>query len=97
MRVRLRLFAGYRDLAGANETTVEVPPGSNLEEDIAALLAGFPRLAGEVLDETGRIKDPAIVLLNGRNIRDLPREDAVLHERDEVSLFPPVAGGAGAG
>lgn len=81
MRVRLLLFALYRDLAGTSELELELPTGAttqDLVETVRARGGGLARLPAE----------PAIAVN-----RDYASLDAVLAEGDEVALLPPVAGG----
>jgi len=95
MRVRVRFFAGFRDLANTKEAMVELPSQATVEDGLQALLREFPRLKTELLDERGRLREYVAVLVNGRNVRDLMKEATALREGDEVCLFPPVAGGDG--
>jgi molybdopterin converting factor subunit 1 len=81
MRIRLLMFALYRDLAGTAETEVEIPPGATARQVIDSLRAGpngFARLPAE----------PAIAVN-----QEYASLDTVLHDGDEMALLPPVAGG----
>jgi molybdopterin converting factor small subunit len=74
-------FALYRDLAGAGEITVDLPPGSTARGAVEALRsrgAGFGRLPA----------DPVVAV--NQEYADLETD---LHEGDEIALLPPVAGG----
>jgi molybdopterin converting factor subunit 1 len=81
VRVRVRLFAALRDLAGRNETTLELPPGATAEDAWAQLVATVPAL------DTKRASLAAAV-----NRRYAPFS-APLHDGDEVAFVPPVSGG----
>lgn len=81
MKVRLLLFAQYRDAAGASELDLDVPGGSRALDAVAALRsrgAGFER-----------IPERPVVAVN----RTYSSLDDVLAEGDELALLPPVAGG----
>ncbi len=83
MRVRVRLFAALKDLAGRAWDEVELPPGSTVA-DLATLLAQrHPRL---------RDGPRAVYAVNG----DYAPADRTLEDGDEVALIPPVSGGAAA-
>lgn len=81
MRVRLLLFALYRDLAGVPELEVELPAGATAETLVDAVRARGGRLAG--------IPAQPVVAVN----REYASLDATLAEGDEIALLPPVAGG----
>jgi molybdopterin converting factor subunit 1 len=80
--VRVRFFAGHRDIAGRSEQELHLEPGATVGALWERLTADYPRLAGY----TGRLlyavnqqyADPATVLGDG----------------DEVAFIPPVSGGA---
>jgi molybdopterin synthase catalytic subunit/molybdopterin converting factor small subunit len=85
MRVRVRLFAIQRELAGTRNLALDVPDGGTVEDAWVALVARFPVLApgrssvrfarnGEYADPTDR-----------------------LAEDDELACIPPVSGGSGTG
>jgi molybdopterin converting factor small subunit len=81
MRIRVLLFALYRDLAGAEELEIELPVGATVRELLAA-----------VREHRGLsvLPDRPAVAINHVYALDL---DAVLDASDEVALLPPVAGG----
>lgn len=58
--------------------------------NVASLLDEVRRRYGE---ETSRYLKGCIVLVNGKNIGYLAGTRTKLSDGDEVSLFPPVAGG----
>lgn len=81
MRIRLRFFGAYRELAGLAETYIDVEEGLTLGELISLVEERYPRI-GELIEEP-------IVSLNRRS---LPSH-TVLNDGDEVSLLPSVTGG----
>ncbi len=80
MKVRLLLFAHYRDLAGQDELELELPAGSTARELVEQLRAD-PLLHSLPVE-------PAIAV--NRTYASL---SAALVDGDEVALIPPVAGG----
>ena len=81
MRIRLLVFAQYRDLIGRDELELDVPAGLTAAGALAFLREREPRL--------GRLPaEPALavnrVYADGRML---------LQEGDELALLPPVAGG----
>lgn len=83
MRVRARLFARQREIAGTREVVLEVTDGAKIEDAWAAVVALHPGLAD------GR---PYVrFALNG--VYASP--GTPLSEDDEVACIPPVSGGSG--
>lgn len=81
MRVRILLFASYRDLAGVEELLLELPAGSSAADAVGSLRSQSAQLA--------RIPARPVVAVN----REYAPIDTRLHADDEVALLPPVAGG----
>jgi molybdopterin converting factor subunit 1 len=82
VRVRVRLFAIQRELAGAREVPLELADGSTVEDAWAAVAARFPLLA------PGR---PSVRFArNG----DYAEPATALSDNDEVAFIPPVSGGS---
>lgn len=83
IRVRVRLFAVQRELAGTREVALEMDDGADVEAVWAALADRFPVLApgrsSMRFARNGEYADPA----------------TAVHDGDEVAMIPPVSGGAG--
>jgi MoaE-MoaD fusion protein len=85
IRVRVRLFAIQRELAGAREIALELAPGATIEAAWAALVERHPVLA------SGR---PAVRFARNGEYAD---PDTTLGNGDELAIIPPVSGGDEAG
>ena len=83
MRVRVRLFARYREAAGREQLDVEIPEGGTVESAWAAGTSRHPGLS--------RFR-PFTLFAVGHEY--VPPEHP-LHPDDELCLFPPVSGGRG--
>jgi molybdopterin synthase catalytic subunit len=84
MRVRVRLFARQREVAGARQVTVELADGATIEDAWAGLVELHPALAeGRPYVRFARNGEYAVA-------------DEPLADGDEVACIPPVSGGAGA-
>ena len=81
-RVRIRLFAVQRELAGTREVAVELADGADVEAAWAALVARYPVLG------PGR---PSMRFARNGEYAD---PDTPLTDGDEVAMIPPVSGGA---
>ena len=82
MRIRVRLFAVQRELAGTREVPLDLPPGTTVAGAWDALVERHPVLA------PGRA--------SVRFARNSVYADAadVLADGDEVAMIPPVSGGS---
>ena len=82
MRIRVRLFAVQRELAGTREVALELADGADVEAAWSALVALHPVLApgrpSVRFARNGDYADPTTPLADG----------------DEVAMIPPVSGGA---
>jgi molybdopterin synthase catalytic subunit len=83
VRVRVRLFAVQRELAGTREVPLELPDGAAVEDAWAALVERHPVLA------PGR---PSVRFARNGDYADATTP---LADGDEVAMIPPVSGGAG--
>lgn len=89
--MKIRYFATLRDVTGKRAedwTEPEATVGDLLRALVAQYGHDFERW---VLDH-GELK-LAIVLVNGRDVRQLKRLDTPLGPDDTVVIFPPVGGG----
>jgi molybdopterin synthase catalytic subunit len=82
VRVRVRLFALQRELAGSREVNLDLPAGATVETSWAAVVERHPVLApgrpSVRFARNGEYADPGTTLADG----------------DEVAFIPPVSGGA---
>jgi molybdopterin synthase catalytic subunit len=83
LRVRIRLFAIQRELAGTREVAVDLAAGSTVADAWDALVVRHPILA----PGRGSVR----FALNG----EYSGPEASLANGDEVAMIPPVSGGAG--
>ena len=81
MRVRVKLFARLRDIAGTDELTRDVAPGATIGALWKQLAREFPDL--------GQYERSISSALNA----DYARMDAAVQDGDEVAFLPPVSGG----
>lgn len=82
MRVRVRLFAIQRELAGTRETALELPDGATVEDAWAALVVRHPALA------------PGRAFVRFARNADYAEPGSRLADGDELAVIPPVSGGA---
>jgi len=82
IRVRVRLFAIQRELAGRREVPLELPAGADVETAWAAIVARFPALA------------PGRSAIRFARNGDYADASEPLADGDELAFIPPVSGGA---
>jgi MoaE-MoaD fusion protein len=83
VRVRVHLFARYREVAGREQVDLELPEGGTVETAWAAMVDRHPQLAQY---------RPFTLFAVGH---DYVEDDHRLKPDDELCLFPPVSGGVG--
>ncbi len=83
MKLRVRLFASYREAVGSPVVEVPLDEGQGGRGLWAALVARYPALAS--------LPAPAGYAVNDEYVPD-PRP---FRESDEIALIPPVSGGGG--
>ncbi|MEE9115847.1 MAG: MoaD family protein [Thermoplasmata archaeon] len=82
MKVTVRFFATYRDVAGKPQIEMEMDDGASLGDLLERLYDMYPNL---------KKWSESIVCSVNRKYAD---DDKVLEPGDEVALLPPVSGGA---
>ena len=88
LRVRVRLFASFRELVGASEVEVELNAGDTLRD---VLLKVFEDACEKIFEDASatKLRDYVVVLRNRRHVHIFTK----LEDGDEISIFPPASGG----
>jgi molybdopterin synthase sulfur carrier subunit len=82
------LRAPLRDLAGGNrELKLE---GADVTQVVRALEAEWPKTAGWVLDDRGRVRQHVNVFLNGERVR----EGEAVGPDDTIHILASITGGS---
>ena len=82
MRIRVRLFAIQRELAGTREVPLELADGGSVEDAWRALVERYPALA------------PGRSFVRFARNADYAEPGTRLADGDELAVIPPVSGGA---
>ncbi len=90
VKVRVSVFGVLREKVGFKELEIELG-GSNPK--LIDLLNKLPKLKKWVVDDSGGLRDGFIVLINGIHAQFRGGLNCELRDGDEVSVFPPGAGG----
>ncbi len=91
MKVKVEFFNMLRDKVGGLKF-IEMEDVTTLRDVLHRLDEMFPDVRGEIWDGE-HVRDDYIIMINGRNMLFLGKEDTVLKDGDEISIFPPAAGG----
>jgi len=81
IRVNVKFFAIARDIAGTDETELSIPAGSTPSTVLESLVGSFPGLR----EWMGHLRVAVNCEYTGG--------DAILKDRDEIAIIPPVSGG----
>ena len=81
MELVVRFFALYRERAGRNTCSIQLPEGATVEDLTLEVRRHFPMLA-----------PPEVQIVVAVNA-DYADPGEPLHQGDEVCLIPPVSGG----
>ena len=95
MKLKIRYAGPVASTLKKKEEIVEVAPGSTLRQLLERLVDSYGKgLRDEVLDDDGkRIRDGALVVVNGVSVGRLKGLNTELKEGDTVSLLPWFPGG----
>ena len=90
--MKIRCYAYFRDIIGKSEFEWTAPAPTS-----GALLSDLSRQYGKPFTrwvyEGDKLSHFVIILVNGKDLRDLQGLDTPLNQDDTVVLFPPLAGG----
>jgi len=81
MQVKIRLFARLRDICGSGEIIRNLPTEAIVEDVWKLLTDEHPVLASYTSSISSAINTEYV------------KQDAVVHDGDEVAFLPPVSGG----
>jgi molybdopterin converting factor subunit 1 len=81
MKVKVKLFAVFRDIVGSKEEERDLKEGTTVQSLLEEYIKRFPQMA--------RFRDHIILSVN----KEYGPPGKVLRDGDEVSFLPPVSGG----
>lgn len=92
--MRVNLYATFRLIAGIKSFDINLPQGSTIFFAAQQIAACHPMLKKHWFNESGELHAHVHVFLNGEEVFTLPNQlQTPVAESDELSFFPPVAGG----
>jgi molybdopterin synthase sulfur carrier subunit len=92
MRVKVKAFAGFREILGP-DIALDLPEGSTLNGLLEGLGRRSPGIREALLDDQGSPRRSVIIMVNKKRQTRAEFGSRELHDGDEVAIYPPVAGG----
>ncbi len=92
MTAKVKFFAQFREFFGtdiAAETTPEVSFRDLIQRIVEKNREGYDA----IFDAKGAFRDFVILMKNGERIEGADAAKTIIHDGDEIAVFPPVAGG----
>jgi sulfur-carrier protein adenylyltransferase/sulfurtransferase len=90
---RISIPTALRQYAGGKDG-VDVQ-GGTVAEGLASLAALYPELRKQLFDAQGKLRSFVNVYVNDEDIRYQKQEETAITDKDERSVIPSIAGGAG--
>ncbi|QIO21924.1 ubiquitin-like small modifier protein 1 [Haloarcula sp. JP-L23] len=91
MEIELRFFANFRATVGQKILHREFDDGADAGDVLRALGEEYPDM--ELFESDDTLRQYLTILRNGRDIEHIEGLETTLEDGDELSVFPPVAGG----
>ena len=88
-KIRVKLFANFREYAKTKELELEGETVREILDSLCNRFAGFDKL----IYENGSVRSHINIFINGNNIHESGGLEQELHTDDELAIFPPVSGG----
>lgn len=92
--MKVNFFATLRDIAGGKTVEFHVDHGATAQEVLDAIIAKFPLMKKELLNEHGEMYGHVHFFINGRDVQFTDEKfETKIMENDTVNVFPAVGGG----
>ena len=92
MKVRIRFFARFRELLGA-EVIAGPAPGTTFTTLVREVARANSEGYAAIFDEQGAFRGHVILMRNGKRVEAADADRTLLSDGDEIAVFPPVSGG----
>ena len=91
LKIKVNFFAGFKEIFQTTEVQIEVKPGANIRDLLNCLCDSYG--CREKIFDNSKLRPYLLIVKNGRHIQHLNGLETELAEGDNVSIFPPAAGG----
>ncbi len=92
--VKISFLSLLKDRIGVKELNMDLEDNSNFNDVFEKLFEKFGENIKTVLvKKTGDLNDHVVIMLNQKNIRSLDELNTKIHNKDEITMLPAIAGG----
>jgi len=92
--MKVNFYATYRPIVGGKTVEFDLDQALTLRQLVQAIIARFPAMRREMLDEKGELYSHVHIFVNGRDASYLEKGmETVIQAEDTLNIFPPVGGG----
>ena len=92
--VKISFFSLLKARIGVKELNLDLEDNATLNDVFSKL---FEKFGGNIktvlIKQTGELNDHVVIMLNEKNIRSLDDLNTKIHNKDEITLLPAIAGG----
>jgi len=92
--MKIHFYATLRDIAGGKTVELPLDHGATAREVLDAIVARFPAMKKELLQEDNKLYGHVHFFINGRDVQFLmDGMDTRIKPEDVITIFPAVGGG----
>lgn len=91
--MQVKVYATLRPIVGGALVPAETGPGQTVHELVDEMVARWPDLRPEMVDEQGKLLPRIQIFVNGRSIAFGDGLATVIPVDANIAIFPPVGGG----
>jgi molybdopterin synthase sulfur carrier subunit len=92
--MQVNFYATLRNIVGAKTVDFALPPGATVQMLLDEMIARYPALRHELLNENGEMYAHVHIFVNGRDSAFLEQGmETPLKPEDSLGVFPAVGGG----
>ena len=91
--MQVKVYATLRPIVGGALVPAETGPGQTVRDLVDEMVARWPGLRPEMVDEQGKLLPRIQIFVNGRSIAFGDGLATVIPVDANIAIFPPVGGG----
>ncbi len=92
--MKVNFYATLRPIVGQKTVELPLPDGATVQDVLEAIVAAYPAIRPELMDENGSLLGHVHLFVNGRDAPYLEEMMATkIKPTDKIDVFPAVGGG----
>jgi molybdopterin synthase sulfur carrier subunit len=92
--MKINFYATLRPIVGQKTVDLPIEAGVTVQDVLEIIVARYPALQAELMDENGRLLGHVHLFVNGRDAPYLENMmDTKIKTTDKIDVFPAVGGG----